>query len=754
MDNGETREVRPEPVSARKKYGTFDGVFLPNILTILGVILYLRQAKVMGEAGLIFGLAIIGIAHLVTIVTSLSLSAVATNMRVKAGGAYYIISRSLGIEWGGCIGIPLAVSQILSIALYVLGFAEALKMAAGVETLKILAPLNDYPMYTIGLGTLAVMTILSFKGSSLVIKTQYLIFLVVVGSLAAIFVGSRVNAAGPTKLSPETIHLVGLFQDLSFWEAFALFFPAVTGITAGVSLSGDLKDPRKSIPRGTLGAVMVGLAVYVALGMFLCVMASPEALTSDHTILLKIAWRPEPVIAGVLAATLSSGLGMILGAPRTIQALAVDGVLPRVLGRLSGKNEEPRVALILSLAAAATAIVLGKLDVVAPILSMFFLATYGMLNLVAGLESLIQNPSYRPTLWVPWWLSFLGAGCSFYVMFLINTPATGIALAVIAFVFLILKRRNLKVTWGDLRRGIWMALIRRAMLHLERMEDHPKNWRPITMVMSGIPQGRPDLVDLANWVGSSKGIVTLRHIIVGPFSKLKNRYTIAKNNAKRFVEEKALLAVTAVDLVEDRGPGLRTLISSQGFGALQANTVLIDWSERSEPEPDEFAKLCTSILAARKTLLVFRADSDRKFGRKRRIDVWVENDIARRQILILIAYLISRSDDWRGAEIHFHVMTERTDHAIIQEEVARAGGEWRIPMTVHLHDDIAPRCFLEDADPIRQLSLETDLLIAPFPYDGDDSDELTIVLKALAGQISKLPTVLFVRGEGIVDLRE
>jgi len=746
MATEETLSPDTEPQDRGRKFGTLEGVFLPNILTIVGVIMYLRLGKVMGEAGLLYGVLIILLAHAVTLTTGLWLSSVATNMRVRAGGAYYIISRSLGIEWGGCVGIPLAISQTLSIALYTLGFAESLRMMAHVESFRLLAAVGDYPLWLLGSVALALMTGLSFKGSAVVIRTQYLVISVVALSLVAIFAGGRLTSAGP--------QMVGGFVDLSFWQAFALFFPAVTGIMSGVSLSGDLKDPRRSIPVGTMTSVLTGLGVYLAVAVLLCVSASPEELTRDNNVLLRIAWRPEPVLAGIWAATISSGLGMILAAPRTIQALANDGILPGFLARSYGKNREPLTAMIAALLIAEGAILMGKLDLVAPILSMFFLATYGMLNLIAGLECLVDNPSYRPTIKTPWWISLLGAGCSFYVMFLIHTPATLVALVVITVIYLLLKRRNVQATWGDLRRGFWLSLIRRSLLQVECLPEHPKNWRPNIMVVTSIPQGRLNLVQLADWLGSRRGLVTLHHVLVGKYSKILRRRRMAFNNLVRFIDEEGLNALPAVDVVEDRTSDLRKIITSQGFGSFQANAVMLDWQEREELRQGEFEELCAGVIIAHKTLLLLKVDRDRVFGRRQRIDVWMPEDSLHLPMMLILSYLISQDRDWKGSRIYLHIMATGENVSEKRLEVENALTESRIAVETEFHDNVESSDIQGRSEFIARRSFSSDLVIIPFPYDGSDSREMKSILDDLAPVMARMPSVLLVRGQAYVDLKE
>ncbi len=746
MEAESNTQPGPALKASGKKFGTFEGVFLPNLLTILGVILYLRLGKIMGESGLVYGILIILLAHLVTITTALSLSAIATNMRMRAGGAYYVISRSLGVEWGGCIGIPLALSQTLSIALYTLGFAESVKMLSSLDSFAFLRHLGAYPMWMVGSAALAGMALLSLMGSGIVLRTQYLVLGLVVLSLGAILYATPLTTPNP--------HLFGKFSDLNFWQGFALFFPAATGITAGVSLSGDLKTPRVSIPRGTMASVFVGLAVYLVLAVFLCFSASPEQLTGDNFILFKVAWRPEPVIGGIWAATISSGLGMILAAPRTIQALANDGVLPRFLGRTVGKNREPMIAMIVALIIAEGAILLGNLDIVAPVLSMFFLVAYGMLNLISGLETLIGNPSYRPTIRTPWWISLLGAGCCFYVMFVIDVRATLLSIAFVAVTYLFLKHRHLKSTWGDLRRGFWLSIIRRSLLQVERLPDHPKNWRPHIVVITGVPQGRLNIVELADWFGSRRGLVTIRHVMTGPFRKMLARKRLAYNNLTKFVRDEGLTALTAVDVVEDRATDLRKILDSQGFGAFSANTVILDWDERSQLNRGEFEKLCEGILVADKTLLILHVDSDRRFGDRKNIHIWMDLKSPHHSMMLLLGYLISQGEDWPGSHIHVHIIgcNEADEQECSDAEASLR--ESRIPMDVTFHTDLEAADIHSQADEITRRSTDPDLLIVPFPYDGSDADQMLPVLDQLAAAVDRLPSVLIVRGQTAVDLRE
>jgi solute carrier family 12 sodium/potassium/chloride transporter 2 len=337
--------------------GTFGGVYTPSILTILGVIMYLRFGWVVGNVGLLGTLIIVTLATSITFLTSLSVSAIATDRIVRAGGAYYMISRSLGIETGGAVGIPLYFAQAISVALYTIGFTESL-----IKSFPILEPFTK----VLALATTFGVAILAIVSARLAIKAQYFIMAAIVLSLVSFLFGHSIDAN-------TSIELWGAKPENSenFWVVFAVFFPAVTGIMSGVGMSGDLRDPTRSIPIGTLAAVGTGYVIYMALPIILAGRADAKTLIDNPLIMKEMAlWGPA-ILLGVWGATLSSALGSILGAPRVLQALARDGILPRwmrVLGNGSGPDDEPRLATFVTLFVASAAVAIGDLNLIAPVL--------------------------------------------------------------------------------------------------------------------------------------------------------------------------------------------------------------------------------------------------------------------------------------------------------------------------------------------------------------------------------------------------
>ena len=432
--------------------------------------MYLRFGWVVGNVGLIGTLIIVTLATSITFLTSLSIASIATNAPVKAGGAYFMISRSLGIEMGGAVGIPLFLAQAFSVALYVMGFSESM--------VAIFPSLN---IKVVGVVTTILLSLLSMFSTKAAIRAQFVILAIIAFSLVSFFFGS------PIEDSYIELWGVPAAQSENFWTVFAVFFPAVTGIMAGVNMSGDLKDPAKSIPKGTFLAVGVGYVIYMVVPFFFAFRADAITLVSDNMIMQKIAFWGFAILLGIWGATLSSAVGSLLGAPRVLQALTIDKVLPSKLSFLaksSGKEQIPRAATIFTSIIALILVLVGDLNMIAPILTMFFLTTYGTLNLTSGIETLLESPSFRPKFRVHWVFSLLGTVGCFVVMFLINAIATIVAIIFISGIYVWLRRRRLKTTFGDVSRGMLLQIARYALLRLDAKVADAKSWRPNILVCS------------------------------------------------------------------------------------------------------------------------------------------------------------------------------------------------------------------------------------------------------------------------------
>ena len=629
------REATP---SAAGRFGTFAGVFTPNILTILGIILFLRIGWVVGHAGLWSTLIIIALSNMISLLTGLSLSAIATNMKIKAGGNYYLISRSLGLEIGGAVGIPLYLSQAISVAFYVIGFTEALLQVDMFEA---------YDARLIATVVTLGFIIIAYIGADIALKIQFGILAVLAVSLISFFIGGLTSPL--TTDPPLTSNYA---EGMNFWVVFAVFFPAVTGIEVGTSLSGDLKDPGKSIPLGTIASIVVTAIIYVAVALLLALKSDPAQLIGDSLAMQSLAQWPMLIMLGVWASTLSSALGSVLAAPRTLQAISRDSILPASMASRLGSRTEPRAAVLITGAVAFGVIWLGSLNAVAPIITMFFLNTYGMVNLVAGIEKFIGNPSFRPRLRIPSWVSLLGALGCYGAMFLINPVATLFAIAVTYGVYFILKRRNLKHAWGDVRSGIWFALSRYTLLNLEAQDWHVRNWRPSIMVFTGQPYNRQQLVEVADWLSRGQGLVTFFQLIAGDVHDpgVRGLRDTALKHIRRFIEDHGMNAFSEVEIVSDFNQGALMVVQAHGIGGLRSNVALLGWSRSPEGRVKQ-VELLRGLCAHRKSVLFLNYNPQRGYGKRKTINIWWQGRGGNADLMLLLAHLIQQHHTWQGSRI-------------------------------------------------------------------------------------------------------
>lgn len=614
--------------------GTFGGVFVPSLLTILGVIMYLRFGWVVGNVGLIGTLIIVTLSTSITFLTSLSIAAIATDQVVKGGGAYYMISRSLGIETGGAVGIPLFIAQALSVALYVIGFAESMVEVFPFLSLKL-----------VGIIVTVLITLLALFSTKATIRSQYFILGAIFLSLVSLVLGK------PLENTEIEIWGASESQSESFWVVFAVFFPAVTGIMSGVNLSGDLKDSSRSIPKGTFMAVGAGYIVYMILPVILASRAEAVTLLQEPLIMRRISWWGDAILLGVWGATLSSAVGSILGAPRILQALAKDNVLPRYfkwLGKGSGTDNTPRAGTIVTMLIAIAAVYLGNLDIIAPVLTMFFLTTYGVLNIAAGLENVLDSPSFRPKFKVHWIFSLLGAAGCLAVMFLINAPATIVAAIFVSVVFVWLKRRGIQTAWGDVRRGVWMAVARSALLRVDKTVD-PKNWRPNILILSGAPTKRWHLVTLGDDFTQGQALMTISTVIKAP-DVAYERLQKMEDNIREFLQQRRVQALVKVVSAEDPFVGSKRLVNMYGMGGLVPNTIMLgDTQELPNHKP--YCDMISHFYHSQRNVIIVRAEDGVGFGNRKRIDVWWGGLNRNGGLMMLLAYLLTNSINWQNADI-------------------------------------------------------------------------------------------------------
>ncbi|MFW6083909.1 MAG: amino acid permease, partial [Gemmatimonadota bacterium] len=602
------------------------------------IILFLRTGWVVGQAGFYGALIIILIANAISFFTGLSLSAIATSMDVKAGGNYYLISRSLGLEIGGAIGIPLYMSQAISVAFYIIGFTEAM------ASFELVAALDPRIVATV---VAAVFVVVAYVGADFALKIQYFILAILVLALISFFTGGWGETIEP--------NLVPRYSEgVSFWVVFAVFFPAVTGIEVGISLSGDLKDPSKSIPLGTITSILVTSVVYIAAALWFSYQLPADELIANPYSMQEIASVPALILAGVAASTLSSALGSVLAAPRTLQAVARDRVVPRWIASNLGSPTEPRMAVLITGALAVTVIWMGDLDFVAPIITMFFLNTYGMVNLVGAIERMVGNPSFRPRLRVPLWISLLGAIGCYGAMFLIHAPATVGAILVSYGIFFALSRRSMGSSWGDVRNGIWTSLARYALLNLEREPEvaDVRNWRPNLLVFTGQPHNREELARMSEWLGRGRGIVTFTQLITGAVEQ-PNKPVLretAQQRIRDYIRDRRMAAFAEAQIVPDFARGAVSIVQAHGIGQLESNSVLMGWSRTPEGRVT-LLRVMRDMTELSKSTMFLHVDERRGFGDRASIDVWWGGRGGNADLMLLLAHVIRLHGAWGGSEI-------------------------------------------------------------------------------------------------------
>lgn len=626
------------------KFGAFKGVFTPSILTILGVIMYLRFGWVVGNGGVLGAILVVLLAHVISITTGMSIVSIATNHQVKAGGDYYMISRALGMPIGGSIGLTLFVALALSMSLYTLGFAESFLDAFGFENTLLARRI---------VGSIAAVTLtaITFFSTSLALKIQYFVLAAILLSLISLFAGQ------PDFPAPQKINLWFTPDSESFEVLFAVFFPAVTGFTAGVAMSGDLKNPRRALPRGTMGAIIFGMLVYLAIPVFLSSRVDPQMLRENKMIWLEVALVPQLVIAGVFAATLSSALGSILGGPRYLQALANDGVVPTFLGKGYGVLNEPRVATVATFIIAEAGVLVGELDLIARIITMFFLTSYGFLCLASGVQSWSGISSFRPDFRTPSWVSFIGAGTAVGIMFKLDTVAMAAAVVVMAALYFFLRKRQFKVSPGDAWRGFWSAVVSAGLQHLHRRRMDSRNWLPNALVFGGPPTERRHLTDLARWIVGERGLATHFYLLRGDLRKERSHALDVETAIREEVTRRFPEMLTRVAVTPDIYDGIRQTAQSYGLAGMTPNTVIMGWAGQGE-RPEDFERLVDDLLALDHNLLMLDHDDTRGFGEHQTIDVWWGGLERNGALMLLIADLLEESEAWKKPTVRINVIVD------------------------------------------------------------------------------------------------
>ena len=655
-------------MSKVNKFGTFGGVFVPSILTILGVIMYLRLPMIIGEAGLFMTLGIIIVAHVISVTTGLSVSSIATDKKVEAGGTYYMISRSLGLPIGGTLGLALFVGLSFSVSLYLIGFAESFLGYWGYEV-----TINTIRIA--GTIILLLVTTITLISTSLAIKTQYFIMTAIFLSLLSIFFGSH-------NFIPEAPVLDPPSAGFSFMLLFGIFFPAVAGFEAGVAMSGDLKDPKKSIPNGTITAILVGLVVYILLTFFFAFTVDSKVLSSDPQILLKISRVPELVIAGIWGATLSSALGSILAAPRILQATAVDRITPRIFSKGVRKTNEPRNALFLTFVIAECGILIGELDVIARIVSIFFITTYGFINLSCAFEKW-TSADFRPSFKTPVWVSLLGAVACFLVMIQLDFVAALGASLILGLLYFYLKRKELSLSSGDAWSGVWASLVKSGLKKLTQERVQSRNWRPNLLLFVGSEERRPHLTRLGLAISGKLGLLSSFELLETENAQLEKVIKEEKTNGDAITYFKHQYKCSNIY------QAIGDITTLYGFSGIEPNTILMGWSERKENK-EEFIELIKGFEKKNLNSLFLHYDPIRMLGQTKTIDIWWSGWGRNLTLALNLLRHLTSEPPWHKPILRLHIIQNQASEVDrIYQQVQRILSNYRIDISLKVHNNYA-----------------------------------------------------------------
>lgn len=675
--------------SSSFKLGMFPGVFTPSILTILGIILFLRMGYTVGHAGFGKSLLLISLASMVSILSTMSLSAIATNIHVKGGGAYYLISRTLGVHYGGAIGLVLFFAQTISIAFYCIGFGEALS--------GLLPKISYVNAQTIALLAVALLFWLAWLGADWATRFQYVVMALLLMALVSFFIGGiRIWDADRflnNFNSPE--------NSLPFWALFAIFFPAVTGFTQGVNMSGDLKEPGKAIPVGTFLAVGLSTMIYFFVAILFSGALSNNDLISDYGAMKKIALAPQLIDAGVIAATLSSAMASFLGSPRILQSIAKDRIFKTLdpFAKGVGKTDNPRRGVLLCCIIAIITISLGQLNLIAQVVSMFFLISYGLINYATFFEARSASPFFRPRFkWFSPWLSLAGFVICAGAILAIDIRSGIMALCILIAVYQYLRLRSGPSRWADSRRSNYIQQAKENLLAASREPEHVRDWRPVLLAFTNDSKRLPGMLEFSQWLEGGAGTTTAIRLIEGKGIKMRTSKDHAMKELESHIKEAGSQAYPLVVSVPEIAAALPILLQSFGIGPIKANTVLINWMDEigkglSRIEQFYYAQNLRAAYREGMNLMILHTDELRRekiYAAKpeeRLIDIWWNHDAASR-LMLLSAYLITRKSEWSNAKIRVFASLEGKDGGVLDADLHQFMDDIRIKAEpVVLFDD-------------------------------------------------------------------
>ncbi|XP_063539884.1 bumetanide-sensitive sodium-(potassium)-chloride cotransporter [Cydia strobilella] len=646
------------------KLGWIQGVLIPCLLNIWGVMLFLRISWVVSQAGIGMSLVIIAISAVVCVITTLSMSAICTNGEVKGGGIYYIISRSLGPEFGASVGIIFAFANAVAASMNTIGFCDSLNDLLGPGGGIFSDKMNDTRL--IGSIALLVMCIICAVGMDWESKAQNFLIAIIIAAIVDFVVGTLMGpqhnvsiARGFVGLSSQTFSnnfypdwrfSEGLNQD--FFSVFAIFFPSVTGIQAGANISGDLKDPASAIPKGTLLSLLISMISYALMVLFSgggalrdasgnitdliidngtfidlgtvsdCANTTggcPHGLHNDYSVMqLMSAWGPL-IYGGCWAATLSTALTNLLSVPRLIQALGVDRIYPGLIffSKGYGKHGEPYRGYVLTFLVSLIFLLIADLNTIAPLISNFYLASYALINFCTFHAALVRPLGWRPTFrFYNMWISLAGFLMCVAIMLLISWKMSLITFAIFLTLYLIVHYRKPDVNWGSSTQAQMYKTALSSAHNLARTGEHVKNYWPQLLVLAGRPQARPALIDLGHLITKAGSLMIVGDVTQGKLS-YKERSARTRSNDE-WLRGRKIKAFSAGVHGFNFEQGARALIQAAGVGRLSPNVMLMgykaDWATAPASDLEAYFNVLHTAFENRLAVAILRVAGGLDYG--------------------------------------------------------------------------------------------------------------------------------------------
>ncbi|KAK3807263.1 MAG: amino acid permease-domain-containing protein [Benniella sp.] len=578
------------------KLGTISGVFVPCWLSIWGIILFLRFGFIIGQAGVMGTMGMFIVGYLINIFTTLSLSAISTNGTVRGGGVYYLVSRSLGPEFGGSIGMIYFLCTVIGCGMNVLGFVEPLLANFGEASGTVYRVLPESPLWGFIYGTILLVscTLVCLVGAKLFARASMVLAVFIFLSTLSIFVSFAVM---PPFSHPErNIVYTGFSWETleenmwprftsptgpegpkqSFQTIFGVLFPACIGILAGASMSGDLEDPSKSIPKGTLWAVGSTFCVYTSIVILMGGSISRSTMYTDLSVLQDVSVAPLFIAAGALAASVFATLGSVIGAAKILQAIARDNLLPlSFFSQGTPSTDEPTLAVLLTYMLSQFCLFLTDMNAIATFVSLITLLTYLILNLACFLLKIGSAPNFRPSFrYFRWWTAFSGMVLCAAVMCYVDPGQSLLSGLLTAALFIWIHYWSPPKRWGDVTQSLIYHQVRKYLLRLDSRKEHVKFWRPQILLLVHHPRSEYQLIQFCNHL--KKGaLYVLGHVILGDLRDVLQEYRRQQSSWLKFVDVLQIKAFVNISVADSVRIGARNLLMGTGLGGMRPNIVVL-----------------------------------------------------------------------------------------------------------------------------------------------------------------------------------